>query len=339
MPGVPRTAYSLGQRERQSHWKRVSAECELARAHGVWKGIPCKFILPVEHATLNLWVPIRDDVLAYFRSRGVAWHDEESRDYGPRASPGPSPHLLDSQVCAINFWWGLARSASALAAVLRTVFADLEEVVAVQTGEPPMPPEWIGLRNYLGESGWMRRGAHATSADFLVVFVDADGARHGVLIESKYSESYEPDAWKRVSPRGTNRADIYRGEFELPDGPFRSDVDIVIEDLLIEPFDQHLRQQLLARAMERASESNLKTVTCLHVAPRGNEAFHRGVTAPKLAARGGTVGDAWRSILRIPTRYRSVAYEDLFSRALALCDSTLDAWCAYQSARYPWKDS
>ena len=338
MLSVSRTAYSLGQRDRQSNWKRNSAECELARAPGVWNGIPCKFILPIEHATLNLWAPIRDDVQTYFRSRDVAWHDEESRDYGPRSSRGPSPHLLDSQVCAINFWWGLARSASALAAVLRTVFPDLKEVVAIRSREAAMPPEWIGLRNYLGERGWMRRGAHATSADFLVAYVDANGARHGVLVESKYSESYGPDEWKRVSSKGTNRVEIYRGNFELPDGPFKRDVDIFIEDLLIEPFDQHLRQQLLARAMERAGESNLETVTCLHVAPRGNDAFHRGVTAPRLATRGGTVAEAWRSILRIPGRYLSVAYEDLFSRAVALRDPGLDAWCAYQRARYPWED-
>lgn len=141
-----------------------------------------------------------------------------------------------------------------------------------------------------------------------------------------------------VSPHGTERAAIYRPQFEQPDGPVRVDLGLLVEDLLIDPFDQHLRQQLLARAMERAGEAGLRTVTCLHVAPRGNDAFRDGVTAPKLAARASTVGDAWRSILRDPDRYRSVAYEDLFALVAGLRESALVEWTAYQRARYPWEE-
>lgn len=300
--------------------------------------MPCDFILPVEHAELNLWAPIREEVLTYFRNSDVAWHDEENEGYGSRTDPGPSPHLLDSQVCALNFWWGLARQPSALAAALRSVFPDLDAVVAVRPGEPLATPEWIGLRNYLGERGWKRRGTLATSTDFLIAYADVEGLRHGILVASKYTESYEADAWRRVSNRGTDRAATYRGEFEQPDGPFRRDLGIGVEDLLIEPFDQHLRQQLLARAMEREGESGLRTVTCLHVAPRSNDTFHRSLTAPKLAERASTVSEAWRSILRDPSRYRSVAYEDLFALIAGLRDPALDEWLAYQRARYPWAE-
>jgi hypothetical protein len=298
--------------------------------------VPCEFILPVEHAALNVWAPIRDEVCAYFRANDVAWHDGDNQDYGPRAAPGPSPHLLDSQVCAVNFWWGLARRPAALAAVLRSVFADLDHVVARAPDEPLVVPEWIGLSNYLGERGARRRGAYATSADFLVIYADAAGGRHGLLLESKYTESYEPDRWRRTSERGTDRAAIYRAELERPDGPLRDDVGVGIEDMLIEPFDQHLRQQLLARAMERAGESGLRSVTCFHVSPRLNAAFHEGVTSPKLAARAATVGQAWRSLLRDPARYASAAYEDLFARAAALDDPAMESWVAYQRARYAW---
>jgi hypothetical protein len=333
---VVRTEFSRAERERQSAWRRTSTDCAAAGGPGSWRRVPCDFILPVEHAELNLWAPIRDEVRAYFRANDVAWHDGDNEDYGRRAAPGPSPHLLDSQVCAVNFWWGLARWPAVLAAVLRSVFADVEDVVAVSPGEPLVVPEWIGRRNYLGERGSRRRGAYATSADFLVVYVDAAGGRHGLLLESKYTESYEPERWRRTSERGTDRAAIYRAELERPDGPLRDDLGVGIEDLLIEPFDQHLRQQLLARAMEREGESDLRTVTCFHVSPRSNTAFHEGVTSPRLAARAATVGQAWRSLLRDEARYVSAAYEDLFARAAALDDPALAPWVAYQRARYPW---
>jgi hypothetical protein len=214
---------------------------------------------------------------------------------------------------------------------------DVEVVAVLSLGEPLVLPQWIGLRNYLGEVSWGRRGAYATSADFLIVYVDRRGERHGVLVESKYTESCEPDKWLRFSNRGTDRAATYRAAFEQPDGPVRGGLDVLVEDLLIEPFDQHLRQQLLARAMEREGESGLRTVTCLHVAPRGNDAFRTGVTAPKLAARASSVGEAWGAILREPARYRSVAYEDLFAFVVGLHEPALEDWVAYQRARYPWE--
>lgn len=190
---MTRTQYSRDQRRRQIAWKRASPDCEGARGPGFYDGTPCGFILPMEHAALNLWAPIRAEVIEHFRTRYIAWHDEEKEEYGPRAAPGPSPHLLDSQICALNFWWGLARHPASLAVALRSVLPDLDAVAAIEPGEPLVLPEWIGLRNYLGELGSRRRGKFATSADFLIVYLDRRGERHGVLVESKYSESYEPD--------------------------------------------------------------------------------------------------------------------------------------------------
>lgn len=333
-----RSPYALAERRRQSRWKGAATDLPPgARAKGQWQSIPCDFILPGEFAPFNLWDPIRAEVLDYFSRHDVVWHDADNDGYGPRP-PGPSPHLLDSQVCALNFWWGLAHSPVGLAVALRTVFDDLDGVV------PPLEdhrgilvvPEWIGCRNYLGERGERRRGQFATSADLLLAFVDQRGDKHGVLLESKYTETYPQGRWRIRSERGTDRAAIYRPEYERPDGPILAATGIVVEDLLIEPFDQHLRQQLLAAAMEREREAGFRSVTCLHVAPHANTAFHAGITAPKLAARGTTVAEAWRSILGVPSRYRSVSYEAVFAELTRLSDQRLSIWCGYQRARYGW---
>jgi hypothetical protein len=152
------TTYTKAERRRQALWKRSWAELPAAaRAPGSWKNTPCGFILLVAHAPLNLWPPIRDEIVAYFLAHDVAWHDGETDDYGVRNESGPSPHLLDSQVCALNFWWGLGRSPAALAEALRSIFVDLDVVVALKAREPLVAPEWIGLRNYLAVEAFVKR--------------------------------------------------------------------------------------------------------------------------------------------------------------------------------------
>jgi hypothetical protein len=318
---------------RQVAWKRSTPELpDDAKAAGSWRGIPCDFVLPIEHADQTLWSPIRPTVIAYFDEKGIAWHDGETTDYGPRAHAGPSPHLLDSQVCALNFWWGLSRSSDALTALLRTIFPEAREAVSPTSDRQLLDVEWIGTRNYLGERGQRRRGQYATSADLLVAFVDDNNLRHGVLIESKYTESYEHAVPNRVSRKGTDRAAIYLPAYERARDRFRRDGSVSLAELLIEPFDQHLRQQLLAFEMERAAELDFRTVRCLHVAPAANESFHRTIPIVGLASFE-SVGAAWSSLLVDPAAYRSAYYEDLFA---SIRDPSLADWRDYQRARYGW---
>ncbi len=288
------------------------------------------YLLPAPCASENLWQPIRDEVLAFFREHEIAWHEEDQTKYGPRERGGPSPNLLDSQVCALNFWWGLGQTPRALDVVLKSIFEDVRAVVSPDGAGALVLPEWIGATNHLGERSGRQRGRYATSADLLLAYEDHRGDRHGVLLESKYTEHYPAGDWRRLSASGTDRAAIYRPAFNLNDSPFRPEA-CELTDLLIEPFDQHLRQQLLAAAMERTHELGFATVTCLHVAPRANEAFHRGLTAPTMVGRGETVGKAWGTLLRVPCRYRTAAYEDVFER---VADD--GPWSKYQRVRYGW---
>lgn len=331
------TPYTRNQRKQQAAWKGGWRDLpEAARADGAYDGIPCSFILPPQHARLNLWDPIRVEALNYFQAEGIVWHDGDNTFYGNSPAGSPSPHLLDSQICAVNFWWGLGQSSSGLTTALKAVFDNVVAAVSPEPGGPLAEPEWIGKRNYMGEHGNRRRGQYATSADVLIAYQDQQGGRHGVLIESKYTETYAVGESLRWSERGTDRAEIYRSEVERSDGPIRTGIGIEIEDLMFDPFDQHLRQQLLASAMEREQELGFETVTCLHVSPHANLEFHRRITAPKLQGRGDTVGEVWRTILSRPQRYRSIAYEDLFGAIANAGDTGLADWVGYQETRYAW---
>jgi hypothetical protein len=329
------TAYSAEHRVRQARFKKSWPDLpDAARDEGLYRGKSYPFVLPRAFATHNLWEPVRKLVLAQFHAQDIAWHD--GRNGRSLKESVPSPHLLDSQVCAINFWWGLSCTSVGLSTALTSVFGNVAEVVSPEPDGALVEPEWIGNRNYMGEIGTRKRGQYATSADVLIAFEDSGGRRHGVLIESKYSESYRPGESLRWSKNGRDRSEIYRPEFERADGLLETNVGIDIEDLMFDPFDQHLRQQLLAAAMERERELGFDTVTCLHVAPRANSEFHSRITAPKLEGRGETVGEVWRAILRKPERYVSIAYEDVFETISSAGDPELADWVAYQRARYGW---
>jgi hypothetical protein len=70
------------------------------------------------------------------------------------------------------------------------VLHNVGEAVSLERTGPLVEPEWIGKRNYMGERGIRRRGQYTTSADVLIAYDDSDGHRHGLLVESKYTETY-----------------------------------------------------------------------------------------------------------------------------------------------------
>ena len=329
------TEYSTRERKRQSHWRTSSPDLpDNARAAGAWRGRTHGWILPIDAADHTLWAPIRAPLLAHFAANDIAWHGGDDVDYGERATTGPSPNLMDSQVSCLNFWWGLADvSPAALLAVVRNFAPDAAKMVSPVEGGPLMEPEWMGLDNPLKERGARRRGQYATSADLLIAWEDHAGVRHGALIESKYSESYVSRD-DRVSSRGTDRSLIYAAAAAQPWSTVSDRVPV--SELIYEPFYQHLRQQLLAAAMEDAQELGLQTVALVHVAPRGNRDFHEAITAPALRGMGGSVSTVWRAMLTKPERYTSVAYEDLFTTAVHAPGT--EAWAESLRGRYGWAE-
>lgn len=260
-----------------------------------WIELP--WLIEPERAEDTLWAPIRGRLLQQFQVDDIAWHEEDSAWY--EHDGGPSPNLMDSQVFCLNFWYGVD-----VAAALKPLFPDLVEVEALE-------PEWIGRDNPLGERGTRRRrGQFATSADLLIRFRDCGGDLHGVLIESKWSESYDSKDL-RYSRHGTDRAAIYAPTYP---SVFRAGAP---QDHMVDPFDQLMRLCLLAGAMEAALEDGMETVTVLDCCARRNEALWPALEAADFGQH-----------LRNPRRFRLVAYEDLFQAGGA------DGWAEWMSARY-----
>jgi len=300
---------------------------------------PLSFCLPREEAGENLFRGIRARVLAYFAEREIAWHMETPQ--------GPSNHMLDSQVCCLNFLAPFMNRPDTLQKILQPVFGEVTEVKPVCSSEPYVAFEWIGLADHLGE--WFPgadpiRGRGVTSADAAVRFIDRDGRDHLVLVEWKYTESYpeseDPGAMDKLHEprRGEVRRQRYEDLLRTPGGPihlFRVDY----EDLFFEPLYQLMRQQLLASAIEESAEDDVDVCSVLHVSPRANEALKR-VTPLPLRDRydDPDLYELWPTLLHPSAdgapRFRSVAAPDLFGARPWEQMSEMTDWWQYVSDRY-----
>lgn len=279
----------------------------------------CAYRLQPAFQSLNLVPEIREQAAAYFGPpRNIAWHRH-------------ADHGLSSQVACVNFLMPLSTRPELLGEVIgRALGRRGLRMLPVEGGPHYVAFEWIGARDHLGEwgkGGTATRGANVTSADAMARF-EADGRVETLLIEWKYTESYgtAPDPKKRAE-----RIRRYGGKAFFPDGPFRADFGLAIEDLFWEPVYQMARQQMLAWRMEQAREDGAGRVSVLHVSPRGNRALHR-VTPPKLRDRGADVFEIFRGLLTRPEDFTTTSPELAFGPTLT--QHRTEPWAAWLLGRY-----
>lgn len=329
-------AYRDAEKTRYQWNKRKLFSPEACHA-GMYQGILRDFCLGAGHEHENLLPEVRDDAIAYFQARRIPWHDGVNR--------GPGPHMCCSQSAAVNTWFPFGGSPENLCNALRSLGFPAAYVLPFSLDDLPgsgasaVAFEWIGARNYLGELSFGRvaghdgrtRGEGFTSADFAFRFRRDDGQIEVVIGEWKYTEHY-PGGDKRWSGRNTDRLRIYgpahaslgaRSQLQLGDLP--------LESLMVDPFDQLMRLQLLASAMEEAREMDADIVSVLHVAPRANTEFNRRITAPALTGLASTVHEVWTRLVA-PGRFRGIHTEDLLPTLRANAPS--ESWARGIHARY-----
>lgn len=253
---------------------------------------PYPICLPMDHARLNLVPSIRDEAVARFSRHGIEWHGQTP---GPAGTGWPSTHLLESQVQCVSVMLSLARDPTMLLRWVSSVVPGASGLVSIED-DSPVAFEWIGAVDYLGEvRGRRHRGRFTTSADALVVS-DSPAGRTAILIEWKFTESYdEPKAY--VGPGGKDRRDVYRERFCAAPAMFPE--GIPIEAFFHEPHYQLMRLHLLAAAMVEAAEFGIERAVVAWVAPSGNAAL-RTCVPDALKGFGSTVGAVWHALVRHP---------------------------------------
>ncbi len=278
---------------------------------GLYDGLPKPEVL--KDATLNLWGGIREDALNYFEKYQIGWWKGGKRVTG---------HLLSSQVACLNHLYFLHQRKDVATAILRNINPDIIEAVTVDDGLVEF--EVIGSQNFLGERRHSR-GANATSIDAVMVGKKRDGMNILVMIEWKYTEEYG-----RKNDYRPARSKVYDPLLAEPDCPIRPPS---YESLYYEPFDQLMRQTLLGWKMVQSREYNCNEYIHLHVIPSQNKQLKEKVTSPNL--EGDTMSEAWRNVLRDPSRYQVITPEE-FLLPIKKCHDTI-AILSYLNRRY-WRD-
>jgi hypothetical protein len=177
-------------------------------------------------------------------------------------------------------------------------------------------------------------GANFTSADAAVLFARSDNKRQILLIEWKYTESYGRTSLK-IASSGIDRTTIYQPLLDRMDCPLELSALPGIDTLFYMPFDQLMRQQLLAHEMECAHELAADIVSVLHIAPMHNRDFRR-ITSPALSKPGKSAIEVWQRLLRKPDRFVSVSTEEMFGPFVVDDLAALNSWRQYITTRYRW---
>jgi hypothetical protein len=280
-----------------SAWKQATTTLpEAARADGPYSGHrpTYPFALPRAYRPYNLLPDARAVGLSRFAAAFIRWH----RGYEAL----PCTHLLSSQVQCVNALGPMVRDAEAIIGAFGELL-DIDEVLPF--GDESFDPadlvafEWNGLADYLHEWGddeVGQRGARTTSVDAAIRFRTTTGAVEIALIEWKYTEQYSGRPLAGGDPRNVTRIERYEQLFAA--GPVRAEL-VSLNDLLVEPYYQLLRQQLLAQQMEAAQELGATRVRVVYAAPSRNAELWAS-TSPLIAERAGTdhVLQAWRTFLR-----------------------------------------
>lgn len=265
------------------------------RWDGFRSDVEYPFCLPPEDASLSLLPEVREVALALFAELGIPWH--------AGIDGGPSNHLLSSQVQCVNALGQMVNDPEPLLRAFGPI-VDIGEVLEIEPGRF-LTFEYIGDVDYFDEApgSQRRRGTHCTSVDAAFLHQSTSGTVELVLVEWKYTESYQPRKVDTV--KDAVRWRRYGAALSAADGPVHDDVS-AFTDLLDEPLYQLMRQQLLAHQLERDHAHGADRVRVLHVLPPANAAYQASLGRPTQVAVAATVSSVWQRLLRSADRFVSV---------------------------------
>jgi hypothetical protein len=310
-----------------------------AQLPGIYRNRRRLFCLAEDCSPENLHESLRDDAIAYFRRRGIPWHDGLPDPYGNEKAL-PSNHLCCSQCMCVNCLAPMMHDPHLLAEVFQVFLPELSKPLPFDADDPLddgtqpfLAFEYVGTQNYLCESKWGTRGANCTSADFAFRFCRSDGLTQLVLGEWKYTEDYRGHKLPEPNNINPTRWKTYRQAFEL----WKSQQPLLpeYETFFVEPFYQLMRQTLLAQEMERAREIKADIVNVLHISPEANREFAYVFPSPAFGKFGSTVTEAWKA-LAPAGRFIPIYCEDLLRSIERCVNGTRSAWVNWLLRRYAW---
>ncbi len=255
-------------------WKATLPQA--ARAPGLVKNragedVERDYLLPDEHADLNLLPEVRDDVLRLFTAQKISWHQGKDGH--------PSTHTRSSQVQCVNALGQMMDGPDRIVAAFGQVL-DIAEVRDLGEIDPrekglSLSFEFIGETDYLseGKRGKRTKGAQCTSVDAAFAYRTSSGADELALVEWKFTESY-PSRDSGADKKLKERTKRYGELLADPDCPIDT-TGLELADLFHDPIYQLVRQQLLAWQLEVDETVPVDRVRVVHVLSPDNRAYEQ----------------------------------------------------------------
>jgi len=222
----------------------------------------------------NIYKPIQEDVLEYFKENKIAfWNVSKAKE----PSDGPTGHLLSSQVCCINHLFPIRHDQENVLRLAKAVCDDFIDVLPIETDK--CSPGFIQFEavsdiNHLNESDTPTRGSLCTSIDALIYAKHKNGSKYLIPIEWKYTEYYDNKDKSIEDRRGEAKGTEGKGKERL-----KSYSDLITKSQYLkslpnyrnsvyffEPFYQLMRQTLWAEQMiQHKKDERIKADDYIHV--------------------------------------------------------------------------
>ena len=268
------------------------------KGNGYFMGKARPFVL--RDGMNNLYQPIRNDVLQYFKENKISWWGGDK----------PSGHTLSSQIACLNHLFAIMGDKEAVLAMLNGVRDEFKEVLSVQCDAAP---QYIGFEVVSEEDPLNEktstRGSNCTSVDAFIYAKHKDDSIWLIPIEWKYTEHYANLDKSNEDHQGEEKGSNGKGQERVRRYSALTDASLQLKSLgsyygsvyYQEPFYQLMRQTLWAENVVKLKEEKLKADNYMHihVIPSAN----KDLLEKKYSVSGMSMEETWRNMLSDQGKY------------------------------------
>ena len=303
------SSYKDSQYARQEDLINNSGVFNGDKGNGYFMGKPRPFVL--RDGVNNLYEPIRNDVLLYFKENKISWWGGDK----------PSGHTLSSQIACLNHLFAIMHDHDAVLAMLNGIRDEFEEVLPVSCDANPkyIGFEVVSTDDHLNEKT-STRGSNCTSVDAFIYAKHKGGGKWLIPIEWKYTEHYANLDKSREDRYGEEKGSNGKGQERVRRYSALTDASPQLKSLgsyygsvyYQEPFYQLMRQTLWAENIIK--HQNTETLKAddymhIHVIPSAN----KDLLEKKYSVSSMSMEETWRSMLHDQSKYIIVSPENLLA--------------------------
>ena len=274
------------------------------------------FVLQEPYRLQNLYPPLQEDMLAYFREVPIKWWRGQAG--------GPTNLMIATQIACLNHLFWLHDQPAAATAFLQQFSSDCRAVPFASGRYVEFEYNGCGdgqTSSLLGEKS-TQRGVDSTGFSAAFLAENAAGQRELVAIEWRYCEKYYQKAAvmddddplyvsrrQKLQPLMTSRDCPVYLERGLEQSA--ADYEAAFQKFSVEPFYTTLLETLLAWQLTKAQIEHISGWRYIQVIPAKNTLLRLGETSKDISQGYPDITVGWCSYLREPERFSCCDHRQL----------------------------